>query len=186
MPNVPQQVPNIDLPGAEYFALAPNRTIAMGGRRRRQQTLQGIFPASTTGNTFGQIAIENPFPLTAGIYIHYLSVIWSPADTSGSVSIGQSSVGFTIAAPGATPPSFVGFNVTIPTQTNAAPLGTQNIALERDLLLNGADLQLAASAAPGVLWWQMALAGHNGDAANPHTINMLSFLVYSRLDGFLE
>lgn len=36
MPNVPNQFPNIDLPGAEYSSFAPNATIAIQGRRRKQ------------------------------------------------------------------------------------------------------------------------------------------------------
>jgi len=186
MPNTPIQVPNVDLPGAEYFALAPQRSVALGGRRRRTQTLQGVFAASTTGNTFGQLKIEDPFPLTAGIYIHYLSLAWSPQDNSGQVSIGQASTGFGMAAPGGTPPTFVGLPIGIPTQTNVNPIATQNILTDRDILLNGADIMLAASSAPGSLWWQLALGGHNSDAGGPHTVILVGFLIYTRLDGFLE
>lgn len=65
MPNTPAQFPNIDLPGAEYLSLAPNGTIAIQGRRRKQ------FPVATVTflfqNSGGQLPSPNP-PLVGTIF----------------------------------------------------------------------------------------------------------------------
>lgn len=192
MGNGTPQIPRIELPGAEYFALAPGRTVAIQGRRRGKPNMTaqmagqvgGVvsFAASATGQNFGQIGIESNFPPTSGIYIHYLAMIWSPQDAAGMLTVAQASVGFGIGTPA---PGFVMFAVGIPSQTNGSPIGTQNVIVERDVLLTGLDITGGART-PGDLYLQCAISSHNNDAGAAHTLAVYVQYIYSRADGFVE
>lgn len=182
MANTPAQLPNIDLPGAEYFSLAPNRTVALSGRnRRRFASASTTVPASANGFELDLVGqIESPFVDTQGIYVHKFDCFAAPA--SGGLVL-ESSLG--------------GLNRRS-TSTNFAdyPLGylaitTPNLFIgtviltDREILVTGRDISFQTGLQTNVLNVSFTLIVNNTLSSPVNLVTVIQ-IVYTKLDGFVE
>lgn len=184
MPNASLQLPNIDLPGAEFLALAPNRTLDIIGRRRAFQAVGNTsVPAGTTGHLLAGMIIENPFPPNAAIYVADVYMIYFP-DASGTMQVNQTQTGFVFNATIPTAPAT--YPLGIPVLTQLSPVGAQVALRDRDQLISFKDIGAwnnAFPTTPQPLQWNIEMFVKNTDATNPHTVNLAGVIVYHLLYG---
>jgi hypothetical protein len=181
----PPQYPRINLPGAEYFALAPNRSVALGGRRGAYiQTPNLTVPGTgaTTGANNVQKIIETPFPANSAIYIHDLWVLWAPADNSGKLQVAGLQVGFGVNNAN---PNDIVYRVASPSSTTTAPAGNTLIATERDKLIHKQELVQLEGGDANQLVFGVQITATNIDTVGPHTVAVGAFVLYTRLDGLV-
>ena len=192
--NVPIQTANIQLPGAEFFSLAPNRVVAIGGRRRFTTNTSVIsVPASSAAFNIneasagvGNLIMESPFPQSAGIYIHKADLLMIPIDFSLQLQI--VSCGFGFRTNSSTTTSY--FPIGNALLNFATPSNSQQIAAtDRELLVTERDIELYSTpplVSPGVLQAAFLVTVANKDGAAAHSVQVAARYIYTRLDGFVE
>lgn len=191
MPNQPLQLPNIDLPGAEYIALAPNRTLALQGRRRGQfNTGTTAVAGASLGQINGLIRVEDNFPQGAGIYIHHMSLQLQPSDNAGFLQIKSAQLGIGIN-PSAGVNDFA-LSVGVPLATLLSPTSGQIVITVPEMLILQRDMSTATGGTPmdtpgTVLNFSTNIWLQNTDiAANPHSAFAAIRFIYTRIDGATE
>lgn len=197
-PNTPVQFPNFDLPGAEWLSLAPNANIAIQGRRRVIIAVpdfgQPPFPVQTGLAQFTITQnIEPVFPLTAGIYLHYMTLSFAPDTHYGGILIFNARMGFGsdagYAPNGVSTIPFtsgdVAYDIGTPFAANLTPITSQPIIIERDVLILARDIA-AMSDFNGFLNVGAEVSVSNNQADGPLGAKIYLKLVYTRLDGFTE
>lgn len=179
MANQPAQNPNINLPGAEYLSLSPNRTISLQGRRvgRAVSALVSV-PSNGQGQATAELVIENPFPSNAGIYIHDMWALWVPADSSGDLTITGFQMGFGLSAQ-------IFYRVGIPLLTQLSPAGVMQMSAARDLLIHKSDILALGDTDTNVLNLGVVTIANNHDATLPHSFQVSVQCFYTRLDGII-
>lgn len=184
MPNQTIQYPNIDLPGAEYLSLAPNRTVAIQGRRRKVigSTVTAI-PSDGFGTITATAQIESGMTLTSGIYLHLMFGSYIPADNSGELQIGGLQAGF-----GANPAVLgdIGIRVGYPTTTVLSPIGVSGLLTQQDILVPYREVLFASGDTnTGLLSATLQLTMQNNDPSLPHSASVAMWIFYTRLDGLI-
>lgn len=179
----PLQVPGYDLPGAEYLSLAPNRTIALQGRRRRLlQSPLTSAPASSLTTVNTTVVLESPFTPTSGVFVHFFHFDFIPAAPGLSLSNAQAglsmqTIPFTGDYPLGNPViSTLVFNI------------SSTVLTDRDRFVCEKDI-LAANFPPGATGNQLSLA--TAMTINNTTAGAIQFatsatIIYTRLDGITE
>lgn len=185
MPSQPQQ-PGFWLPGAEYFNLAPNATIAIQGRRRltTESALTTIPADSLATPVTITILCETGFPPGSGIYLHDANVVVSPADAGLTLQIVALQMGLRVSNAG------FGYFLGEPL------LSLQSISLpgaialsDRDKLITQRDIQAfdTAQIQPSLpLTFVSQITFKNNDTTNSHQVQISGRIVYDRLDGLQE
>lgn len=191
MPNTPAQFPNFDLPGAEWFALAPNANIAIQGRRRVEMYLPPPYytavPAGGTALSTVTTRLETGFTQSAGIYIHYAYFNLIPGDNAGRLQVLHAQMGLNISEQ----QPYIDIPIGQPlitgamlgTDTNVGQLASsaqQMLFTSRDFL--GGWTPLAPSQ---VLNFIVSASFKNTDTVT-HNVAPFAQIIYSRLDGFTE
>lgn len=185
MPNVPAQFPNIDLPGAEFFSLAPNASVALQGRRRFS-----VFPTATSVPASGQallsstLTLEQGFTGTSGIYLHAFWLTIGPS--AAGLVVQNTFAGLTLRS-GALFPDYILGN---PTLTNPTINISTSVLSDRDRLITAKDILApgAANGNPG-LGTTLSLLGQiavNNPTAGAITASANITIIYTRLDGLTE
>lgn len=181
MPNVPAQFPNIDLPGAEFFSLAPNATVALQGRRRFQGSVTVAVPAASAAQALIPTqTLETGFPAGAGIYLHDFWVQVFPQDISQELQVNSSFAVLTTSA------NLNGYPLGLPLLTQLTPAGGQVALREQQKLFAARDINAFSFPPSLTLSLSVTFFFKNLDATNPHSISIVSGIVYTRLDGLQE
>lgn len=179
MPLSGPQSPGFYLPQAEYFALAPNATIALSGRRYRNFQQVATVPAGSTLNLQEANPIETTFNATSGIYIHSFNLIITMQDNSQEVQITGSLA--TLVFP---PVAGAGIPLGIPLLTGVQPGGAYVALSDRELLYTGNDISASTgNPAGGTLNLALTLFLTNKDTTNPHNVSAAMQICYTRLEG---
>lgn len=179
MPVQGPQSPGFYLPQAEYFALAPNATIALSGRRFRNFAQVVTVPVGSTFNLQEANPIESSFNTTSGIYIHSFNLILTMQDNAQEVQITGSLA--TLAFPGV---AGAGIPLGIPLLTGVQPGGGYVALSDRELLYTGSDISASTgNPAGGTLFLNLTLFLTNRDATNTHNVSTAMQICYTRLEG---
>lgn len=183
MANATIQYPNIDLPGAEFFSLAPNRTIAIQGRRsRRLNSVVAAIPPESFAFPSVDIVMENNFTNTSGVYVHFAALIFF-GDSNGALQIQGFGTALSLQAG-----DFTGYPLGVPTLTTLEPIIGMAIMIDRDRLVTAQDLSFGGVYTnTGKLHFNSQAAIFNPQPAAGLTLNTVTTLeiVWSRLDGFV-
>lgn len=186
MPNVPIQQPNVDLPGAEYFSLAPNRTLALQGRRRFN--VINLTSAGPDGTALAEATqlLEQNFILTSGIYLHDMWVLVNPQDSSGEMQVTGFSVGLGLST--TAPVGFdIAYRLGVPYLTLVSVTVPTTGLSDRDKLIAKRDIiPFEAFSDNNVLTFSFQVNFQNNDPATPHSVQVQAGIIYTRLDGILE
>jgi hypothetical protein len=174
------QAPGFLFPGAEYFNLAPERKIALQGRRRFNAiNTSTSIPATTTGlGAQLSILLETGWIPGAGIYIHWFTGLYAPGDASGKLQISAARMGLS----GITLQTDLDLGE--PTATLTSPTNVINAITEREMLIAARD-QLLIGSNTGNLFLTITINVNNADTA-AHSFQISTKGMYSRLDGLLE
>lgn len=179
MANQPQQLPNIDLPGAEYFALAPNRTIDLSGRRRFVATSTPLQNVPAGGGAFGQFIsqIETTFNDTSGIYIH---AFWAAiAANAAGIQLTNATTGLSRG----TSPGTLDYVIGVPIITTLTFNIGGAILTDRDRLVAARDILGGSGSTPLSLITQIFI---NNPTAGVIGFNITQRIIYTRLEGLTE
>lgn len=177
----PDQVPRFDIPGAEYFALAPGAHIANSGMRRINAASTPATSVPASGQftlTFSQL-IESPWSSGAGIYIRLLNGIFIPADATGHLQL----TAIRLAVAGTS--TFADYDIGAPYATLTTPSATIIAIQARDLMVTQHDLTIMGPFT-GQLFFTVVLAVTNTDGAAAHSFQAALKGAWARLDGFTE
>lgn len=177
---LPTQAPGTTLPGAEFFALAPNRNIALGPRLHiGNQTAPVVsVPAGTIGGSNQSGVLEPTFGTSSGVYIVRCYGLFVPGDTSGELQVISARMGVGIA------PLNILLDLGLPTATLSSPANPQIIIFERDALVTALDFApLPQGTALSVI---LQMQVKNLDTTNPHTFQFGFTCIWHRLDGFVQ
>lgn len=184
MPVQGAQQPGFWLPGAEYFSLAPNTSIALQGRRRFHTSLATpvtVPPVSDSVNMNLFQVLETNFLRTSGIYIHKFWLTIQP-NLPGLV-VNNAFAGLSMAA-GPFPAYALGQPVIVNPTIN---IGTV-LLTERDDFVCRRDIIEAGNPSPPQTTTLQLVATVNvdnpGDAAVG--LNGDMYIIYTRLDGLQE
>lgn len=179
MPIQGPQSPGFYLPQAEYFALAPNATIALSGRRFFTKTVVQAIAAGSTANITEANPIETTFNGTSGIYVHKFDTILTLQDNAQEIQITGSLA--TLAFPGV---AGAGIPLGIPLLTNVSPGGAYVALTDRELLMTGNDISQSTGNPPGgTLNLNLTVFVKNNDTTNPHSIQVTVQMTWTRLEG---
>lgn len=183
MPNQTIQYPNIDLPGVEFFGLAPNRTIALQGRRRiLSPVFSQAIPGDSQGNLLISTILETGFNTTSGIYVHRYFLNYFPPSGIAGITLTAANSGLALRA------NFADFILGQPLALYSATPGLGvPLILDRDVLATSRDINLDSPAIPptGNLFLNASINVNNTNAT-AETIQALFSIIYTRLDGFTE
>lgn len=185
MANQPIQLPNIDLPGAEFFSLSPNRTVALQGRKRFVQSSGNVtIPAGGQQIVAVTAVIETGFVNGSGIYLHDFWMQYFPVDGTQELNIGSISCGLTLS----TTAGDFAYALGSPLLTQLAPAGSITAITDRDKLITQRDLALIGQFTPLTTNLTLTVAAGiaNKDPTNPHTLSIRPTMIWTRLDGVLE
>jgi hypothetical protein len=176
------QYPNFLFPGSEYFSLAPNATIGLGGRRRvAGNTPTVIAPASTNAVNIGPttIQLETNFTLTSGIYLHYFFLAFQPNATG--VTINAVTAGLSLSAAPFYADYVLGNPIVLqPIANIGMPLST-----DRDRLISAKDLVTPTVGVTTNLSLVVAVSVNN-TTTGAISIFLPFKIIYTRLDGLTE
>lgn len=183
---LPATGPGITLPGAEYFALAPNRNIALGPRLASfNQSANVSVPSGTIASASIQSPLVTHFQTSSGLFIVRAFTIFIPAagDTSSELQIETIRLGL---QPPTTPPGLnIFLDIGIPLSILTTPPLAQVCIYERDALVTGLDL--GPSWPSGSQLNLVTLVSvKNLDATNPHSFSVAVQSVYHSLEGFVQ
>jgi hypothetical protein len=184
----PPQTPQFQLPGAEYFSLAPNRTIALGGRRRQIAfTPSTPIPADSILQLNTSVLLETGFTQTAGIYLHDTWLLALPGDSSGENQILSTTMGLSLNAN----PATAAYQLGIPILTQITPGGGTIALRDQEKLITQRDISLAQTligpfVPAGSLFFTFDAFIKNNDLVSPHNFQLTAVIIYTRLDGFVE
>lgn len=186
MANQPIQYPNVDLPGAEYFSLAPNRTIALQGRRRFAFDSGFVTAAAATDSTnaFANQLLETSFTPTSAVYVHHF---WANiAPTTAGLTVINVFCGLSLVSAGNGFPEFI---LGSPTLTNPTiQIGTA-LLTDRDRFVTQKDIAIVAQAAGVPNTSSLFLAAQlnvDNPSDAPVQFKIYGVIVYTRLDGVVE
>lgn len=184
MANQPIQLPNIDLPGAEYFSLAPNSTVALGGRRRFM--FQGAVTAApaNTNNIVENVSqvLETNFTPTSGIFLHAFYAI-AAQNLGPGLTINNVFVGLSLR----TTPN-PDYPLGSPTLTSPELSINTVVLSDRDRLIASKDILVVPNLGIPV-GNTLTLAGQisvNNPTAGALNFNLALGIIYTRLDGLTE
>lgn len=184
----PPQQPFFQLPGAEYFSLAPNRTIALQGRRRKFITIpQTAIPSGAIAEFQQVLALESAFVNGAGIYLHDAWMMFLPGDTAAEMQIKSSSFGLSLTNVNPVGPYQLG----IPDATQETPGGGVIAMRDQEKLISQRDVAIMQEGLLGVavttnLYFTVVAFVENLDTLAPHSMQVFASIIYTRLDGLLE
>jgi len=180
------QTPRYLFPGSEYFSLAPDRSIALGGRRRFQVLNTTAAGAGGTALASATAVLESVFPLTAAIYLHDFWVVVNPQDTSGQMQVTGFSTGLGLAS-GAPVGNDVAYRLGAPYLTLLSVTVPTTGLSDRDKLICHRDLSpFEAFGDANQLTLSFQVNFKNNDGAAAHTVQVQAGIIYTRLDGILE
>lgn len=174
----PPQSPGLTLPGAEYFALAPNRSPALGQRRFMSGT-SGLTSvgAAIQATSVISLQVSSSFGYGDGLFLVRAYVLFIPNDTSNKLQINQVRMGL-----GQTGTAIV-LDMGIPTATLSAPPLPIIAIYERDALVVQSDLPSFPVNTP--LFMDFQLTAVNNDATNPHSYTTNGIIVFHEVKGFV-
>lgn len=175
--------PGVTLPGAEYFALAPNRSIALGPRLAQSSGLGA--PVSVPANAFssGQtdILLTPQFTISSGIWIVNSYLIFAPGDFSSELQINGARMGVGVAGGAGN----IFLDVGTPLAILSNPVIAQVIIRERDLLVAGLDLGPTFPFGQALhLYHQVAVK--NNDPSNPHSFQVAATAITHQVQGLVQ
>lgn len=179
-PGPPITSGGVTLPGAEYFALAPNRSIALGPRLFAQNATAPTIsvPASTIGGANQSGLLEPLWTPSSGVFIVRAYGLFVPADTSGELQIIAARMGVGIA------PLNILIDLGLPTSTLASPANPQIVIFDRDALVVAQDMPALASG--GQLSIILQIQVKNLDTTNPHSFQFGFTCIWHRVNGFVQ
>lgn len=174
----PVMSPGVALPGAEYFALAPNRSIALGQRRSVGAIANTVsVGASINGQNNVSVNVSSSWGYGDGIYIVRVYMLFVPGDSSGQLVINQARL--VLGQPGMA--SFL--ELGIPTATLTAPLNPMVVCYDRDALVVQPDMPTFPVNTP--LYVDGQISVHNNDGAAAHSFQVQVNCIFHEVKGFV-
>lgn len=171
--------PGVNLPGAEYFALQPNRSIALGQRRAiNVLTSFTSLPAGTTASVTQQLQILANWGYGDAIYIVRVYSLFVPGDASGELQILGARLGL------GAPAGAIFIDLGIPLLTLLSPPQAQVAIYDRDALVTQLDTPSMAANQP--LFLDSQLTVKNADATNAHSAALQSVIVFHEVKGIVQ
>lgn len=184
MPNQPTQLPNIDLPGAEYLSLAPNATLALGGRRRVFNRVAPVsVPATTAINITNNVVLENPITPTSGIFLHYFFLAFLGLGPGIGLQLNSSQAGLSFEV--------TGFSCDYPLGNPVLTQPTPDISVitltDRDRLIACKDIINVGTGPENRSILQLAtIMAVNNPTSGAINATSAAVIIYTRLDGLTE
>lgn len=182
---MPNQVPYVDLPGAEYFSLAPNRNVAIGPRLVVSVATPGAgitVPANGQGEADLDLLLSPQFQRSSGIYFVRAQAIFGPSDGAAKLTLTAIRLGL-----GPPPLNNVQLDIGIPYATLTAPTGTVLVIQETNALVTGIDFGPGSTLANSdSLHLYARVVVNNTDAGAAHTFNLRTTAVFHQLEGFVQ
>lgn len=171
--------PGVYLPGAEYFSLAPNRSIALGPRLGQgAQSAVSSVAASINGQANVSLQVSSNWGFGDALYIVRVYVLFVPSDSFGQLQINQVRLGL------GQPNTGIFIELGIPTATLSAPLNPMVVCYDRDALVTQLDFPTFPVNTP--LFLDAQISVHNNDAAGAHSFLTQVNIVYHAVKGFVQ
>jgi hypothetical protein len=171
MANEPLQLPNIELPGLEFFPLAPGRTVSIDRRvvATGSQTIN-ILPNTSAQFFFLDVLLDSQWGHSRAFYLHDAWLLFNVADSAGQVTVLGArmylwdasaavpyDIGFPSATTGLTPrgnavvlsratPALITREDLRTLNANAAPVGALTLKLHAEVTANNVDPVLSHTA----------------------------------------
>lgn len=176
----PQQLPRTDLPGAEYFALAPNRSVALGPRLQGSVSSGNVsVPATSVLGPQISILVDPNWTYGSALYLVRAYATFNAVDNALELQIVSARMGL-----GQTPGGIF-LDMGLPTATLTTPAGSPIVAIyERDALVSQLDFPTFPINTP--LFMDFTINAKNNDPTNPHSFSVSANAVWHTLRGFVQ
>lgn len=169
--------PGYTLPGAEYFALQPNRSIALGPRLSNGVNSASVsVPAGTIAGANANILINPQWTYGQAFWLVRAYALYNPADNTGELQIIQIRMGV-----GGTPVNIF-LDMGVPLATLQNPAAATVVIYERDALVTQLDIPTYPQNAPLFMDFQVSVK--NNDPTNPHSFVVGGNMVWHNVSGF--